>query len=107
MINILYFGVIRSFKGVEDLVAAFELLDCGKEQFWLTVVGETWGGQDLLERVLPLLRSGIISLWLIGTSPTRRHQATSPDLTLSCCPITVHHPPDHSRLPWLEGYLWS
>lgn len=50
MINILYFGVIRSFKGVEDLIAAFELLDCGKERFWLTLVGETWGGQDLLER---------------------------------------------------------
>ena len=28
-INILYFGVIRSFKGVEDLVTAFDLLDRG------------------------------------------------------------------------------
>lgn len=46
-INILYFGVIRSFKGVEDLVAAFDLLDLSQNSFWLTVVGETWQDWDL------------------------------------------------------------
>ena len=50
MINILYFGVVRSFKGVEDLVAAFELLGPGKGKFWLTLVGETWEGGDSLEQ---------------------------------------------------------
>jgi len=41
--HLLYFGVIRPFKGVEDIVSALELMS---EQevagFHLTVVGETW-----------------------------------------------------------------
>jgi glycosyltransferase involved in cell wall biosynthesis len=49
-INILYFGVIRSFKGVEDLVTAFDLLDRDHQRFWLTVVGETWQDWDLPRR---------------------------------------------------------
>jgi glycosyltransferase involved in cell wall biosynthesis len=43
--NLLYFGVIRPFKGVEDLIAAFDSL--GEEEvsgYRLTVVGETWEG---------------------------------------------------------------
>jgi glycosyltransferase involved in cell wall biosynthesis len=63
--RLLNFGVIRPYKGVEDLVAAFSMLD--REQasrFRLTVVGETWEGTtgpdeaiarsphaDLIERV--------------------------------------------------------
>jgi glycosyltransferase involved in cell wall biosynthesis len=46
-LNILYFGVIRPFKGVEDLVAAFDLLSGARHRFWLTVVGETWEGWDV------------------------------------------------------------
>jgi glycosyltransferase involved in cell wall biosynthesis len=43
--RLLYFGVIRPFKGVEDLLAAFELLDDEQMRgFHLTVVGETWEG---------------------------------------------------------------
>lgn len=50
-INLLYFGVIRPFKGVEDLVAAFELLSAQEPgRFWLTIVGETWEGWDLPNR---------------------------------------------------------
>jgi len=41
----LYFGVIRPFKGVEDLVAAFNMLDPDLAgAFRLCVVGETWEG---------------------------------------------------------------
>ncbi len=45
--ELLYFGVIRPYKGVEDLVAAFsslprELLD----RMRLHIVGETWEGWD-------------------------------------------------------------
>jgi glycosyltransferase involved in cell wall biosynthesis len=63
--RLLYFGVVRPFKGVEDLVTAFSGLD--REQairFRLSVVGETWEGwtapaeaitrsphSDLIERV--------------------------------------------------------
>ena len=43
--NVLFFGLIRPYKGLDDLVRAFDLLDddevCG---YWLTVVGETWEG---------------------------------------------------------------
>jgi glycosyltransferase involved in cell wall biosynthesis len=48
--NLLYFGVIRPFKGVEDLVRAFDALpDKVVEMYWLTVVGETWEGWSLPE----------------------------------------------------------
>jgi glycosyltransferase involved in cell wall biosynthesis len=63
--RLLYLGVIRPFKGVEDLVAAFSSLDRDQaSEFRLTVVGETWEGwtapdkaiacslhADLIERV--------------------------------------------------------
>jgi glycosyltransferase involved in cell wall biosynthesis len=63
--RLLYFGVIRPFKGVEDLVEAFSMLDREQaSQFRLSVVGETWEGwtapdqaiarsphADLIERV--------------------------------------------------------
>jgi glycosyltransferase involved in cell wall biosynthesis len=46
--HLLYLGVIRPFKGVEDLVAAFELLsDDDVRRFRLTIVGETWEGWTL------------------------------------------------------------
>jgi glycosyltransferase involved in cell wall biosynthesis len=63
--QLLYLGVVRPFKGVEDLVAAFSALDRDQaERFRLSVVGETWEGwtvpdqaiarsphADLIERV--------------------------------------------------------
>jgi glycosyltransferase involved in cell wall biosynthesis len=63
--QLLYIGVVRPFKGVEDLVAAFSALDRDQaNQFRLSVVGETWEGwtapneaiarsphADLIERV--------------------------------------------------------
>jgi glycosyltransferase involved in cell wall biosynthesis len=53
VINLLYFGVIRPFKGVEDLIAAFDMIEAkGASRFWLTVVGETWEGWELPERLI-------------------------------------------------------
>lgn len=63
--RLLYLGVVRPFKGVEDLVAAFSSLDRDQaDRFRLSVVGETWEGwtapdhaiarspyADLIERV--------------------------------------------------------
>jgi glycosyltransferase involved in cell wall biosynthesis len=63
--RLLYLGLVRPFKGVEDLVAAFSGLDrADAERFRLTIVGETWEGwtapdeaigrsphADLIERV--------------------------------------------------------
>jgi glycosyltransferase involved in cell wall biosynthesis len=53
--NILFFGVIRPFKGLEHLVAAFEAIPESEiGRYWLTVVGETWEGwttpTELIER---------------------------------------------------------
>jgi glycosyltransferase involved in cell wall biosynthesis len=46
--NLLFFGVIRPFKGLEDLVRAFNALPPNEiEGYWLTVVGETWEGWTL------------------------------------------------------------
>jgi glycosyltransferase involved in cell wall biosynthesis len=46
--NILFFGTIRPYKGLEHLVEAFELLpDDVAAHCWLTVVGETWEGWTL------------------------------------------------------------
>jgi glycosyltransferase involved in cell wall biosynthesis len=51
--NLLFFGLIRPYKGLEHLVAAFDGLDEHEvETFWLTVVGETWEGWTLpVERI--------------------------------------------------------
>jgi glycosyltransferase involved in cell wall biosynthesis len=46
--NVLTFGVIRPYKGIEDLVAAFDAIPPERiGDFWLTVVGETWEGWTL------------------------------------------------------------
>ena len=43
--NLLFFGTIRPYKGLEDLVAAFNSLTAEQASgLWLTVVGETWEG---------------------------------------------------------------
>jgi adenylyl-sulfate kinase len=43
--NLLFFGLIRPYKGLEDLVTAFDALPENEiAQYWLTVVGETWEG---------------------------------------------------------------
>jgi glycosyltransferase involved in cell wall biosynthesis len=43
--RLLFFGLIRPYKGVEDLVTAFnELSPAQAARFTLTVVGETWEG---------------------------------------------------------------
>ena len=48
-LNLLYFGIIRPYKGVADLIEAFGLLDDDEvEHYWLTIVGEIWEGWDLL-----------------------------------------------------------
>jgi glycosyltransferase involved in cell wall biosynthesis len=46
--RLLYFGVIRPFKGVEDIITAFDSMDEQEaSRFHLTVVGETWEGWTL------------------------------------------------------------
>lgn len=55
--NLLFFGVIRPFKGLEDLVRAFDGLGSEEvEGYWLTVVGETWEGWTLPGRLIAASR---------------------------------------------------
>jgi glycosyltransferase involved in cell wall biosynthesis len=43
--NLLYFGLIRPYKGVDDLIRAFDAIPRDRiENYWLTLVGETWEG---------------------------------------------------------------
>jgi glycosyltransferase involved in cell wall biosynthesis len=43
--SLLFFGTIRPYKGLEDLLKAFNGLDTAEVSgLWLTVVGETWEG---------------------------------------------------------------
>ncbi len=52
-LNLLFFGIIRPYKGLEDLVEAFESFDDEEvKDYWLTVVGETWEGWDLPIRMI-------------------------------------------------------
>ncbi len=46
--NLLFFGTIRPYKGLEDLVTAFDAIPEEEiDRYWLTVVGETWEGWTL------------------------------------------------------------
>lgn len=45
VVNLLFFGLIRPYKGLEDLLRVFNALPREQaERLWLTVVGETWEG---------------------------------------------------------------
>jgi glycosyltransferase involved in cell wall biosynthesis len=51
--RLLFFGTVRPYKGVEDLVVAFErLVGEGRDEFELTIVGETWEGWTLPDRLI-------------------------------------------------------
>jgi glycosyltransferase involved in cell wall biosynthesis len=45
VINLLFFGLIRPYKGLEDLLLVYNGLSKDEvSKLWLTVVGETWDG---------------------------------------------------------------
>jgi glycosyltransferase involved in cell wall biosynthesis len=51
--NLLFFGVIRPFKGLEDLVKAFDSIPEDEiNNFWLTIVGEPWEGWTVPFRLI-------------------------------------------------------
>ena len=46
--NLLFFGVIRPYKGLDDLIRAFDSIpEVHVNRYWLTIVGETWEGWDV------------------------------------------------------------
>jgi len=51
--RLLFFGTVRPYKGVEDLIVAFErLVEERRGDFELTIVGETWEGWTLPDRLI-------------------------------------------------------
>ncbi len=51
--RLLFFGTIRPFKGLEDLLTAFDALSPDEAaRYQLTVVGETWEGWTLPEEMI-------------------------------------------------------
>jgi glycosyltransferase involved in cell wall biosynthesis len=52
-VNLLFFGTIRPYKGLEDLVRAFDAIPENEiKHYWLTVVGETWEGWTLPDELI-------------------------------------------------------
>lgn len=96
VVNLLWFGTIRPYKGLEDLVRAFDSLDPDEAgSLWLTVVGETWEGwtlpTELIERSRYRDRITFVNRyvddreaarWLAGADamvlPYRRSSASGP-----------------------------
>ncbi len=93
--NILFFGTIRPYKGLEDLVQAFESLANDGERCWLTVVGETWEDwthpielieasehRDRITLVNRYVSDAEASRWFAGADvvslPYRRSSASGP-----------------------------
>ena len=61
VINLLFFGTIRPYKGLENLLDVFNGLTVDEvSNLWLTIVGETWEGCTEPAR-------------LVATSPHREH----------------------------------
>ena len=57
--NLLYFGLIRPYKGVEDLIRAFDAIpDDEIDAYWLTIAGETWEGYTLPAQLIAQSRHG-------------------------------------------------
>ncbi len=51
--NLLFFGVIRPYKGLEDLIMAFDALPQSViDTYKLTIVGETWEGWDIPKNLI-------------------------------------------------------
>ncbi|HEV2973948.1 MAG TPA: glycosyltransferase [Solirubrobacteraceae bacterium] len=93
--NILFFGTIRPYKGLEDLVQAFESLASEDERCWLTVVGETWEDwtepielikvskyRDRITLINHYVSDAEVSRWFAGADvvslPYRRSSASGP-----------------------------
>jgi glycosyltransferase involved in cell wall biosynthesis len=53
VVNLLFFGLVRPYKGLEDLLAVFNGLSQEYvENLWLTIVGETWGNYTEPKRLI-------------------------------------------------------
>jgi glycosyltransferase involved in cell wall biosynthesis len=109
--NLLFFGVIRPYKGLEDLIRAFDALPPDQiGRYRLTVVGETWEGWTLPAELIAASRyrdritfvnryvpdreaSGFFAVADVAVLPYRRSSASGPlQAAMSCgLPIVTTH----------------
>jgi glycosyltransferase involved in cell wall biosynthesis len=107
--NLLFFGLIRPYKGLEDLIRAFDALPENEiTRYWLTIVGETWEGwtmpADLINRSRYRDRITFVNRYVSDVEaveffagadavvlPYRRSSASGPlHITMSCgLPVVV------------------
>ncbi len=81
VLNLLFFGVIRPYKGLQDLVAAFEQIPEDEAGgYWLTVVGETWEGFtqpiEMIERSPRRARITLVNRYVTDAELHRHLQGT-------------------------------
>ncbi len=109
--NLLFFGLIRPDKGLEDLIRVFDALPENEiARYWLTIVGETWEGctlpTSLIERsryrdrimfVNRYVSDAEVAEFFAGADaavlPYRRASASGPlHIAMSCgLPVVVTH----------------
>lgn len=62
-LKLLFFGVIRPYKGLDDLLAAFQMMLRANEDVSLTVVGESWNPNDpIVEELRTLAEQGKVTI---------------------------------------------
>ncbi len=99
-LNILYFGVIRPYKGVEDLVEAFSRLpENVSRQLRLTIVGETWEGWTAPLEAVQLSpvrdRITVVNRYVTDAEVEQFFRAPMP----WCCPTGARPPPARCTSP--------
>lgn len=98
--RILSFGLIRPYKGIEDLIQSFDAMTPEQAaQFEIDVVGETWEGGPRLPSRSSRVVTAIASVSRIATSPTRKPPSTSTMRTSSSCPTVAVRQAAHFRSP--------
>ena len=60
---ILYFGIVREYKGVDVLIRAAQLLKEKLEDFHILAVGESYGNAEKYNSLITELQVGDVFTW--------------------------------------------
>ena len=96
--RVLFFGLIRPYKGLEDLIYALNAMpDEQAAQFEVDVVGETWKAGRCQPTPSPPARTATGSGSITGMYLMPKPPTTSGTRTSWCCRIDVDPRADHCR----------